>query len=92
MELCSMLCGSLGGRRLGENECMYMYMAESLFSSSETLETFLAGYAPIKIKKILKKKKKTIKVSQGHDLYQISIQASGSLRCFMDYKWNHQCK
>ena len=74
MKLCSMLCGSLGGRRVGENDYMFMYMAESLCSSSETLETLLAGYSPIKIKKIFKKKKKTqIKVSQGHDLYQISI-------------------
>ena len=65
MKLCSMLCGSLGGRRVGENEYLYMYMAESLCSSSETLETLLAGYSPIKIKKIFKKKKKKhqIKVS-----------------------------
>ena len=33
-------------------------MAESLFSSSETLETFLAGYTPIKIKKDFKKEEK----------------------------------
>ena len=49
-KLCSMLCGSLNGGDFRENGYMYMYKAESLHCSPETITTLLTGYTQYKIK------------------------------------------
>ena len=56
-ELCSLLGGSLDGRRVCERLNTCICMAESLCSSPEAI-TFLISYTPIQYKKFKKKKKK----------------------------------
>ena len=58
-ELCSLLGGSLDGRRVCGRLNTCMCMAESLCSSPETI-TLLISYTPIQYKKFKKKKKKVI--------------------------------
>ena len=55
-ELCSLLGGSLDGRRVCGRLNTCMCMAESLCSSPETI-TLLISYTPIQYKKFKKKKK-----------------------------------
>ena len=43
-ELCSMVCGSLNGRRFGGK---WICMAESLCYTPETITASLIGYSPI---------------------------------------------
>ena len=47
-ECCSMLHVSLGGRSLGENGCVYVYVyiAELLHYAPETIITLLTSYIP----------------------------------------------
>jgi len=47
MGLCSVLCGSLYGRRVWGRMDTCIYMAESLHCSSETVTTLLISYIPI---------------------------------------------
>ena len=58
VELCSILCGSLDGRRIwGKMDtCLNICMAESLCYPPETLKTLLIGYTPKQNKKFIKKK------------------------------------
>ena len=53
MELCSMLCGSLGGRGVWVRTDTCICMTESL----ETTTTLLIGYTGIQSKKLKRKKK-----------------------------------
>ena len=46
MELCSMLCGSLDGRRVWGRMDTCICMVEPLSCSSETITTLLTGYMP----------------------------------------------
>ena len=46
-ELCSMLCGSLGGRGVWRGMGTRVCMAESLCCSPETITTLLISYMPI---------------------------------------------
>ena len=59
MELCSMLCGSLDGRRIWGRMDTCIRMVKPLFCSSETITTLLIGYTLIQNKKLKKKKTKT---------------------------------
>ena len=54
MELSSMLCGSLDGRRVGETMDPCTCMAESLCCPPEIITTLLIGYTPIENKKLKK--------------------------------------
>ena len=54
MELCSVLCDSLGGRGVSGRNDKYFCMAESLQCSPKTITTLLIGYTPIQNKKCLK--------------------------------------
>ena len=54
MELCSMLCGSLDGRGIGERMDTRICMAEPFCCPPETV-TSLTDYIPIQNKKFLKK-------------------------------------
>ena len=51
MELCSMLCASLDGRRVWERMDTGIYMAESLCYLPETTTTLLIGCIPTQNKK-----------------------------------------
>ena len=53
MELCSMLCGSLDGRRVWRRTDTCVCMTESLGCSPETITTLLTGYTPIQNKKFI---------------------------------------
>ena len=65
MELCSVLCASLDGRRVGGRIDACKCMAESLHCSPETITTSLISYTPIQkvfgVNK-MKFKKKTVMV------------------------------
>ena len=50
-ELCSVLCGSMDGRRIWGRMDTCVCMAESLCCPPETLTTLLNGYTPISNKK-----------------------------------------
>ena len=67
MELCSMLCASLGGKGLWWRLDTCVSMVESLPCLPETTTTLLIGYTPIQnvfgVKKIKIKKKVTLKNS-----------------------------
>ena len=52
MELCSMLCGRLDGRRVWGRMDTCTCMAESLCCSPETITTLLIGCTPIQNKKV----------------------------------------
>ena len=54
MELCSMLCGSLGGMEVWQRMDTRVCMTESLLLSPETVTTLLISYTPIQ-NKMLKK-------------------------------------
>ena len=56
MELCSMLCGCLDGRRVLERMDTCRCMAESLHYSPEIIAILLFGYTPIQNKKFKRKK------------------------------------
>ena len=56
MELCSMLCGSLDGRRVWGRMDICICMAEFLHYSSEIITILLIGYTPIQNKKFKRKK------------------------------------
>ena len=51
-ELCSVLCGSLDGRRVWGEMDTCICMAESFCSSPETIKTLLISYTPIQSKKL----------------------------------------
>ena len=55
MELCSMSCGSLDGRRVWGRMDTGICMAESLCCSPETITTVFIDYTPIQNKKVFKK-------------------------------------
>ena len=57
MELFSILCGSLDGRRIWGRMDTCMCKAESLYCSPETIKTLLNGYTPIQMFLVLKKLK-----------------------------------
>ena len=67
MELCSVLCASLGGKGLWWRLDTCVSMVESLPCLPETTTTLLIGYTPIQnvfgVKKIKIKKKVTLKNS-----------------------------
>ena len=52
--LCSMLCGSLDGRGIGERTDTCICMAESFCCPPETVTTLLTDYNPVQNKKVLK--------------------------------------
>ena len=52
MELCPVLCGSLGGRGVWGRMDTGTRMAESLFCWPEIITTLLVGYTPIQNKKL----------------------------------------
>ena len=54
-ELCSILCGSLDGRRVWRRMDTCICMAESLCCLPETITTLLISYSPIQNKCLLKK-------------------------------------
>jgi len=54
-ELCSVPCGSLGGRGVWERMDTCVCMAESFHSPLETVTTLFIGYNPIKNTKFKKK-------------------------------------
>ena len=54
-ELCSVPCGSLGGRGVWERMDTYVCMAESFHCPLETVTTLFIGYNPIKNTKFKKK-------------------------------------
>ena len=54
-ELCSILCGSLDGRRVWRRMDTCICMAESLCCLPETITTLLISYIPIQNKCLLKK-------------------------------------
>ena len=56
LELCSVLRGSLDGRKVWGRMDTCIYMAETLCCSPETTITLLTGYSPIQNKKFLGKK------------------------------------
>ena len=56
MELCSMLCACLDGKRVWGRMDTWIGMAGSLPCSPETITTLLIGYTPIQNKKLKKKK------------------------------------
>ena len=57
MELCSILSGSLDGRRVQGRMETCIYIAESLRCSPENITTLLIGYTPIQNKNFKKRKK-----------------------------------
>ena len=57
MELCSMLCGSLGERGVWGRMDTCICMTESLGCSSENITTLLISYTPKQNKKFKGKKK-----------------------------------
>ena len=54
MELCSMFCSSLDGRRVWERMDAYTYMADPLCCEPETITTLLIGYTPLCNEKLFK--------------------------------------
>ena len=56
-EFCSMLCGSLDGKRVWGRMDTRICMAESLYRPSETITTLLIRYTPMQ-NKICKKKER----------------------------------
>ena len=56
-ELCSVLCGSLDGRRVWGRMDTCICMAESLHCSPETITPLLIGYILVQNKKFKRKKK-----------------------------------
>lgn len=61
MELCSMLFAILDGRGVRGRLCTYVYMAESLHYSPETITKLLIGYTPTQNAFGAKKSKNKIK-------------------------------
>ena len=53
---------------LGENEYIYIYMAESFRGLPETITTLLISYTPVQSKKLFKKKKKKERKKESHPL------------------------
>ena len=58
MELCSVLFGSLHGMVVFGKMNTYIFMADTLHSSTEIIITLLIGYTPIQNKKFKKFKNK----------------------------------
>ena len=59
-ELCSMLCGSLGGKGVWGRMDTCICMAEPLSCSPEIITTLLTGYTPIQNKNLKSNKKEAI--------------------------------
>ena len=59
MELCSIFCSSLGGKRVWGRMDTCIFMAESLCCPPETITKLLIVHTSIQYKKFNKKKKKS---------------------------------
>ena len=91
MEVSSMLCGSLDGRRVWGRTDTCICMAESLCCSPETTTTLLIGYTPIQNKKFKvwgkKKRNTTVRAPVSRTKPTIKQRCAASL----EHRDTHRC-
>ena len=84
MELCSMLCASLDGRRIWGRMDTCIPIADFLHCSPETITTLLIVYTPIQNKKFRVWGKKKEKQNHGFHWFQVTRKTNHKTVTNMD--------